>query len=339
LSDTPRVWSAFRSRLLAWYDHNRRDLPWRRTRDPYRIWLSEIMLQQTRVEAVIPYYERFLDRFPDVRALASAPEQDLLNAWSGLGYYSRARNLQRAARLIIDCGAFPRDLASLRELPGVGDYTAAAIASIAFGAPHAVLDGNVARVLARFMNERGDIRAPATRRRLQALAGVLLDAARPGDFNQAMMELGAVVCTPRNPDCHACPLGAGCAARALGIPNELPVKNGAGPRKRIESTLLIVERNGRVLMRQRPASSTRLASFWEFPEHGSAPVRAGRVLGTFRHSITTSDYTYTVRRGALHADPEGFEWVPLERLERIPLTSAAKKAVLCLLKGQSKSAR
>src|SRR5580700_932140 len=206
---TPNL-AGIRRRLLAWYGKHKRDLPWRRTEDPYRIWISEIMLQQTRVAAVIPYYERFLALFPDVSALASAPEQDLLAAWAGLGYYSRARNLQKAARAIVELAQFPTDYAALRDLPGVGDYTAAAVASIAFGMPHAALDGNVLRVLSRVAAERGDIKSQVVRRRLGALADTLLDRRRPGEFNQAMMELGATVCLPKQPMCVRCPIQLHC---------------------------------------------------------------------------------------------------------------------------------
>src|ERR1700730_476619 len=181
--------SSFRKQLLACFRQFQRDLPWRRTRDPYRIWISEIMLQQTRVAAVIPYYERFLVRFPDVARLASAPEQELLAAWAGLGYYSRARNLQRAAKKILELGAFPGDYLSLRDLAGVGEYTAAAIASMAFNLPHAVLDGNAIRVLSRLAAEEGNIGSGAVRKRLGEVADALLDRKRPGEFNQALMEL------------------------------------------------------------------------------------------------------------------------------------------------------
>src|SRR3984885_2087066 len=193
--------SWIRRKLLEWYRKHKRDLPWRRTQDPYRIWISEVMLQQTRVAAVIPYYERFLTLFPNASALASAAEQNLLAAWAGLGYYSRARNLQKAARAIVELPRFPKDYAALRQLPGVGDYTAAAVASIAFGAPHAVLEGNVLRVLSRLVAERGDIKSQVVRRSLGALAETLLDRRRPGEFNQALMELGATVCLPKQPLC------------------------------------------------------------------------------------------------------------------------------------------
>jgi A/G-specific adenine glycosylase len=257
-------WSVadIRRHLLDWYRGAARDLPWRRTRDPYRIWVSEIMLQQTRVAAVIPYYERFLERFPTVEALAAAPEQDLLAMWAGLGYYSRARNLQKAARQIVDGApkataavvgegeaaqvqvAFPSTYEAIRELPGVGDYTAAAVASIAFGLPHGVLDGNVARVFARLAADWSDISAPATRKRFQQWADALVDPADPGAFNQAVMELGATVCLPKNPMCLVCPLSGDCAARAQAIQSQLPVK---GRRLEIvaeEKTYLLITRPG-----------------------------------------------------------------------------------------------
>jgi endonuclease III len=192
---------------LRWYAAQHRDLPWRRTRDPYRIWVSEIMLQQTRAEAVIPYYERFLERFPSIAALAAASAEEILASWSGLGYYSRARNLHKAARQM--GGLFPSGYQAIRELPGVGDYTAAAISSIAFGLPYAVLDGNVLRVVARLTNDSADISAGRTRARFREIAQQWLDRRQPGAFNQAMMELGATVCLPRVPRCEYLPTGGG----------------------------------------------------------------------------------------------------------------------------------
>jgi A/G-specific adenine glycosylase len=216
----------FRRQLLGWFRQYRRDLPWRRTKDPYRIWLSEIMLQQTRVAAVIPYYERFLDRFPDIYALATAPQEEVLRLWSGLGYYSRARNLQRAAQEIVTKhgGVFPRDEKDALELPGIGSYTAAAILSIAYGARYAVLDGNVARVLARIFAVRGDLRDAKRWQSLQKSADGLLDPKSSGDWNQAMMDLGATLCTPQSPQCLLCPVTKFCQARKLGIAESLPAK-------------------------------------------------------------------------------------------------------------------
>jgi A/G-specific adenine glycosylase len=294
------------------------------------------MLQQTRVEAVLPYYERFLVRFPDIEALAAASDEALLTAWSGLGYYARARNLRQAARVIIGSRQFPGDYDALRALPGIGDYTAAAIASIAFGQPYAALDGNVARVLARLTNDAGDVRANETKRRLQAVADALLDRRGPGDFNQAMMELGATICTPRDPKCLLCPVVLLCGARQQGRQRELPVRSGAGEKKRIDVELFIIERGGRVLMRQRSASSPRLAGFWEFPEADEVSATAREIAGEFRHTITNHDYRVRVTRAAIACKPSGCEWVRWDDLSKIPLSTTAKKAVLCLSKQRSK---
>jgi A/G-specific adenine glycosylase len=221
-----RELAKFRRQLLGWFRHFQRDLPWRRTSDPYRIWLSEIMLQQTRVAAVIPYYEKFLQRFPDVLALASASQEEVLRLWSGLGYYSRARNLQKAAQQIVaqHGGKFPSSIEDVLALPGIGNYTAAAILSIAFGEKHAVLDGNVARVLARLGAVRGDLRAPQRWKELQETASAYLDPKSPGDWNQAMMELGATLCTPKSPQCLLCSVNEFCEGRKLGIAETLPEK-------------------------------------------------------------------------------------------------------------------
>src|SRR5271165_2919931 len=218
--------SRFRKKLLAWFSEFQRDLPWRRTKDPYCIWLSEIMLQQTRVAAAIPYYQRFLEQFPEVNALAAAPEAEVLRHWAGLGYYSRARNLQKAARQIVDehDSQFPDSCEKALALSGIGNYTAAAILSIAYGKKLAVLDGNVARVIARLEGLRGDLRANGTWKKLQASAEELLAGEAPGDWNQAMMELGAALCTPRAPQCLLCPVNEFCQARKLGLTDVIPEK-------------------------------------------------------------------------------------------------------------------
>jgi A/G-specific adenine glycosylase len=215
-----------RKQLLSWFGKYHRPLPWRLNKDPYRIWVSEIMLQQTRVVAVIPYYERFLERFPDIHSLAEAPEEEVLRLWSGLGYYSRARNLHRAAQQIVSMpgSEFPRTAVEALALPGIGSYTAAAILSIAFGAKHAVLDGNVARVLARLDAVRGDLRENGQWQSLQRSAGELLDPKSPGDWNEAVMELGAMICTPRSPQCLLCPVAEFCRARRLGLTALIPEK-------------------------------------------------------------------------------------------------------------------
>jgi A/G-specific adenine glycosylase len=317
-----------RQRLVSWYQKNKRDLPWRRTEDPYRIWVSEIMLQQTRVAAVIPYYQRFLARFPDARALAAAREQDLLAAWAGLGYYTRARNLQKAALRIVQMPEFPGDYAALRDLPGVGDYTAAAVASIAFGLPHPVLDGNVLRVLSRLVSERGNIKSDGVRKHLRALAERLLDRKRPGDFNQALMELGATVCLPKQPLCGNCPVREYCEARRQGLENELPLSAARPSAGRRERHLLVIERSGKILLWQRPAQSKRLAGFWELPEREH--VTNAEVYGrpaTFRHTIVNTTYYVEVCRASMGRAPEGFQWVGKAQLGRIPLSTTAKKAL------------
>lgn len=329
--------------LVAWYRLAHRDLPWRRTRDPYRIWVSEIMLQQTRAQTVIPYYERFLARFPDCETLAAAPEEEVLAQWSGLGYYSRARNLRRGAIAIQAAGGFPRDYHAIRELPGVGDYTAAAIASIAFGLPHAVLDGNVLRVVARVENNASDIALPATRQRFRAVAQAWLDALpgprRSGEFNQALMELGATVCLARNPLCLVCPLASLCRAREEGAVSRLPVKPRKREPVRLSGKLLVARRRGRVLLRltgppERPArpgtNSGRMAGFWDLPTPAHLPLAGTRAaIGEFRHSITHHRYTFTVSGVGKIPDALGpaFRWFQPYEIERIPLSTTARKAL------------
>lgn len=237
-----------RRRLGRWYRRAQRDLPWRATRDPYAVWLSEVMAQQTTLDVVVPRWKRFRARFPTVGALARATERDVLAEWSGLGYYARARNLHRAARAVAAAGAFPRTLEGWRALPGVGAYTAAAVASIAYGVPEPVVDGNVVRVLCRLEALRLDPKAPATLARIRALARPLVPRRRPGDFNQALMELGALVCTPRAPRCGACPLRSSCRAAARGTPEAFPrAANRVSP-KTIHLVGAIVERGKKILL-------------------------------------------------------------------------------------------
>lgn len=324
---------AIRRRVLNWYRKNKRDLPWRRTRDPYRIWISEVMLQQTRVKAVIPFYERFLERFPDVRALASAPEQDLLAAWAGLGYYSRARNLQRAAKKVLELGAFPRDYSTIRELPGVGEYTAAAVASIAFGLPQVVLDGNAVRVLSRLTGERGNVDSGIVRKRLRAVGERLIAPKWTGEFNQGLMELGAIICLPKQPQCPLCPLAEECVARELGRQNELPLKLARPSPARVDKQLLVIEKAGKMLTWQRPAESRRLPGFWELPEPRQLPdARLESRVARFRHTIVNTSYRFEVFRASLVLAPEGFHWLAKKKLREIPLSTTAKKALACLSK-------
>ena len=259
--------TAFSRKLLEWYRANRRDLPWRWTRDPYHIWVSEIMLQQTRVETVIPYYERFMERFPTPEALAAAPEEEVLKLWEGLGYYSRARNLHAAVREVCERygGIVPDSREEIRALKGVGDYTAGAILSIAYGKPEPAVDGNVMRVLSRFFLIADDIAKAGTRTRMEELVRGMMPPDAAGDFTQALMELGAMVCTPRAPRCGGCPVAEECAARRQGIETELPVKSKAKPpRPEYRAAAVVRDRAGRILVRRRPDRGL-LAGMWEIP--------------------------------------------------------------------------
>jgi A/G-specific adenine glycosylase len=314
--------------LLQWYAAGHRDLPWRRIHDPYRIWISEIMLQQTRAQAVIPYYERFLGRFPTMESLAAAEEEQVLALWSGLGYYSRARNLRRAAQRMVARGGFPRDFEGLRALPGIGDYTAAAIASIAFGLPHVVVDGNVLRVVARVENDAADIGSPHTRERFRAIAQGWLDEKNAGAFNQAIMELGATVCLPRNPQCAVCPLAARCKALREGTAAQLPVKLRRVEPIKVEGVLLIVRKGAQVLLRQREADARRMAGFWDLPEPANLPgARTGKCFGEIRHSITHHRYTLQVAAATVKTPRGPFEWFDAGKLREVPLSTTARKAL------------
>jgi A/G-specific adenine glycosylase len=307
----------FRRRLLAWYDLHRRDLPWRVNRDPYRVWLSEIMLQQTRVAAVIAHYHEFLRRFPTLEKLAAVREASVLAAWSGLGYYRRARMLHAAAKVIVReyGGKFPATEEGLRELPGIGRYTAAAIASIAFDEPIAVVDGNVERVLQRISGRR------LVGEELWTIANHLLDANRPGAFNQAMMELGAMVCTPRAPACLTCPVIELCATRG-----ELAATTKPAPQKKREIHYMLNRRNGDVLLVQRARDASLMPGMWELPER-SAIDPTGKPLLRLRHSITVTNYTVRVWRSATLSRTVG-TWTAVGRLKQVPLTGLARKILL-----------
>jgi len=271
------------------------------------------MLQQTRVAAVIPYYERFLTRFPNAAALAAASEEEVLTLWSGLGYYSRARNLQKAARQIVELEWFPRTHEEIRKLAGVGDYTAAAVASIAFGLPHAVVDGNVRRVAARITNGEGDA---------QEVADLLLDRRNPSRSNQAVMELGATVCVPRDPRCGECPIAAHCEALRLGTQNELPGKRAKPATVHLKRDLLVIQRQAKILL----APSARVAGFWDLPEPFEG-ARIGVKLGEFRHTITHRQYRFTVHLGSARIAPKGFRWFLWNDIDEIPLSTTAKKGL------------
>ncbi len=331
----------FRGQLLAWYDAHARDLPWRQSHDPYRVWLSEIMLQQTRVAAVIAHYHEFLRRFPTIGKLARAREASVLAAWSGLGYYRRARMLHVAAKVVVRDrgGKFPETAEGLRELPGVGRYTAAATASIAFGETVAVVDGNVERVLQRFSGRH------LAGEEFWLAAEALLDQHRPGDFNQAMMELGATVCTPRAPACLTCPVVELCATRG-----ELEGSAKTSRQKKKELHYALAYRDGAVFLVQRARDARLMAGMWELPEvneggpgakaqsNGAGRIAALKALHhptaktgdrtdaclTLRHSITVTDYTVRVWRVAA-VEQDGGEWVAVDRLPRVALTGLARK--------------
>jgi A/G-specific adenine glycosylase len=288
------------------------------------------MLQQTRAAAAIPYYEEFLRRFPDVESLARAPESEVLAAWSGLGYYSRARNLRRAAIAMVERGGFPSTFEAIRELPGVGPYTAAAVASIAFGLPYAVLDGNVMRVIARLEADGTDIGSGAARARFQEISQTLLDPRQPANFNQAMMELGATVCLPREPLCLVCPVASHCEARATGRQSEFPVKRRKAQPIEEALELVIVRRGQQVLMRQRGSSSRRMADFWELPDLKDLPDAAElNSVGEFRHSIVNHRYSVTVFE-ARASSVERMAWVTPDGDNKFPVTTITRKALaLC----------
>jgi A/G-specific adenine glycosylase len=286
------------------------------------------MLQQTRAQAVIPYYEKFLTLFPTPVAMANASESEVLAAWSGLGYYSRARNLQRAARAIAEQTALPNTYAALLQLPGIGSYTAAAVASIAFGEPHAVLDGNVLRVVARMCNDPANIAAGVTRKRFQLIADEWLDPRRPAEFNQAIMELGATVCLPRAPLCLLCPVAALCEARQAGTQKSLPVKTGKPKATQHGGHIVIAERKGALLLRQRGEGEARMAKFWELPSAEDLPSATRlTAIGTVRHTIVNNAYTIHVSTAKLAKAPKGCCFLDPAAYELLPLTSISKKAL------------
>ncbi|MDQ2711792.1 MAG: A/G-specific adenine glycosylase [Acidobacteriota bacterium] len=317
----------FQDALLGWFDLHKRALPWRRTSDPYAIWVSEVMLQQTRVAAVIPFYEEFLRRFPTLQTLAHAPEADLLAHWAGLGYYHRARSMQKAAQKACETGAFPETHEGIRALPGVGEYTSAAVASIAFHLPVAAVDGNVLRVLARVLADATDIGTNAGKKHFSLAADALLARERSGDHNQAMMELGATVCLPKNPQCLLCPVARICRARNSGRQNELPVKLLRKRTVQEERVLFWIERNREILLWQRPASMRLMPGFWELPEQAQLPHAVpGQVLGAFRHGITFHDYGFEVRATELTGDVGECQWMALDSLSSIPASTILRKA-------------
>lgn len=353
----PEAWRRIlQDRLLSWYRANRRDLPWRWTRDPYRIWLSEVMLQQTQVETVIPYYLRFLERFPDLASLAAAREEEVLKAWEGLGFYRRARLFRQAAAELVAAGeGVPDDPDRFRRLPGIGAYTAGAVMSIAFGHPLPAVDGNAFRVLSRWTAQEAGPDAPQARRAVERLAAWLVPAEAPGDWNQAVMELGARICLPgRGAGCPACPLEGLCKAGGTELAHRIPPPRRRSPVREVELALALIRREGRVLMQQRPPGGL-LAGFWELPgvEAGqgekagperlqaalrrllgvSVRVGAQRLAYTHRFShrlwrvrlydVDLSPASEEGREGA----PESLTWVDVRELGTLPVAAAHRPAV------------
>jgi len=369
-----RELAIFRKQLLDWFRQFRRDLPWRHARDPYHIWLSEIMLQQTRVAAVIPYYERFLGRFPSIQALAAARQEEILRMWSGLGYYSRARNLQKAAQQIVakHGGDFPSEMQEALALPGIGNYTAAAILSIAFEKKHAVLDGNVARVLARLGAVRGDLRESLRWKHLQQSADAYLDPESPGDWNQAMMELGATLCTPKSPQCLLCPVAQFCQGRKLGIAETLPEARKKRETVQIRlAAAVFTDENGRTLLlpphddrdKVSPADDMpRLASnLWHFPTilvNGNPTTKLRSYLrnhfeythngnlrvvakGKIRHTVTYRAVSVEPFRIHVKELPRigGAKCVPLQEITVLPVSNLTRKVAQAALVAASVSTR
>jgi A/G-specific adenine glycosylase len=304
---------SFQRSLLNWFDRHKRNLPWRQDRDPYRIWLSEIMLQQTRVAAVIDHYRRFLRRFPSLEKLASAREASVLATWSGLGYYRRARMLHAAAKMIVKehQGEFPRSVEELRALPGVGRYTAAAVASIAFDQPVAVVDGNVERVLQRVQGKN------LAGEDVWRVAEGLVSPERPGDFNQAMMELGATVCLPRRPQCLLCPVCDLCSTRG-----ELRWSPKRTRQTKREIHCCLACQDGSIFLVQRSKAATLMPGMWELPEIAGADGTTPHL--SLRHSITVTDYVVRVMRSAVPGDLNG-RWVRTSRVTKLPLTGLTRK--------------
>lgn len=299
--------------LLGWYGRAKRDLPWRKSSDPYRVWVSEIMLQQTTVVAVTPKYESFLRRFPTLASLASSGEDEVLKHWAGLGYYSRARNLRRAAQSIVadHGGAFPSDFEPVLALPGVGRYTAGAILSIAFAKPFPLVDGNVIRVFARLFGLKGRAKDPRFVKTMWPLAEKLMPATNPGDWNQALMELGATVCTPDSPSCGACPVSKHCVAFKKGLQDKLPLPEAARKPVPVKWTCLWIEKDGKVLLWKRSDKERLLKNLWGLPEAGRVRATVGKKVSSAAHSITHHALSVELREAVLDGEfPPDAKWVP-----------------------------
>lgn len=309
--------------LLDWYGKHRRILPWREEPTPYRVWISEIMLQQTRVEAALPYFQRFLEVLPTVEDLAEAPEEQLMKLWEGLGYYSRVRNLQKSAKIIVDeyKGEIPHDYGKLLKLPGIGEYTAGAISSIAFGLPEPAVDGNVLRICSRICGDDSDITAAAVKKQYRELLRPLYAGVSAGDFTQALMELGATICLPNGaPLCMDCPTASFCSARGEGEPTKYPVKAEKKPRKIENRTVFIVEQNGKFLLRKRPAKGL-LANMWELPnclQSDEMTLPSAKSCGSAKHIFSHIEWHMEGKwiQLAEHRDaPQGYIWATAKELQ------------------------
>jgi A/G-specific adenine glycosylase len=326
------AWDArLKTKLLDWFDANKRPMPWRANPTPYRVWISEVMLQQTQVAAAIPYFERFARRFPDERALAGAKEPEVLRLWAGLGYYSRARNLLAAAKEIRSkhAGRLPSDHRALLKLPGFGPYTAAAVASIAFGLPEPLVDGNAARVLARLFAVEGEVKPSKNQRLLWGLAGAILPKERPGDWNQALMELGAVVCVPESPRCGVCPFREACLARLRGAQSRIPRPGKKERPVRVRIKALLIEDGGRVLLWRRSKDERLLPGHWGLPEARHLPeLRHGPPVGSTAHAITRHRIRLTLHEAPRPPEiPPNCEWLPLREAGEAVVSSLWAKAL------------
>jgi A/G-specific adenine glycosylase len=365
---SPRTLASLRTRLLNWFDDHRRDLPWRKNRDPYRIWLSEVMLQQTTVAAVVPYFDRFMAALPTVEALARADEQQVLKLWEGLGYYRRARHLHAAARHLVAThgGQFPDDPAIWAALPGVGRYILGAVLSQAFDRKLPIVEANSMRVIARLFGYGGDPRTGAGKVWVWAAAEALLPAKRSGDFNQALMELGALICTPASPSCGQCPLSGKCIAKRDGLQESIPPRKQSQPIVTVEEIGVVIRDRARVLLCQRPANANRWQNMWEIPhaeclpneELSAAAVRVARTLTgleiercaeflTVRHGVTRYRITLNCiearRRGGsfITGNYVAAKWLRPDELNEFPVSSPQRKLMRALANssGHSKQTR
>jgi len=351
----------FRRRLLSWFDQHHRDLPWRRDRDPYKIWVSEVMLQQTTVAAVIPYFQKFIEAFPTVHSLAAAEEQQVLHLWQGLGYYRRARHLHQASRLLAKHAHIPDDPAAWAELPGVGKYILGAVLSQAFERRMPIVEANITRVLCRLFEKSGEVKSKETQKWLWETASKLLPRRRVGDFNQALMELGQRICTPSDPKCHDCPLRRQCSAAQNGTAQQIPTNSAKPGIMQVNEVAVVLRRGKQYLLAQRPANAPRWQSMWEFPQtellakesHEQAAQRLvknalglklklGGELATIRYAVTRFRMTMVALEGQVASNPvrrNGYSkitWVAAKGLSKYPMSTAQRKIAIAITAGVRK---